>query len=225
MPKIPKKPISRTQRFQEHVQTWKSCTSCKLSDCRSKVVLYRGNIPADILFVGEAPGFSEDLLGVPFAGPAGHLLDDIVREVLRICDAEALKTGFTNSVACIPKDPENPSEKVKEPDEEAILACLPRFYEILELVSPKIVVSVGSVASTFLNRQDIYYKLPAISQRNIIKITHPAAIMRAPKTSHAYLIQKEVDEFCSRMRSSIDCIRAYEEDGEPAQLSEDDIPF
>ena len=66
--------------YIKHREKWKDCTRCLLHEHRRKIVLCRGKIPADVLFVGEAPGESEDVLGSPFVGPAAQLLDSLIEQ-------------------------------------------------------------------------------------------------------------------------------------------------
>ncbi len=65
-------------KYQEYKKQWKGCKRCPLYKTRRKIVHCRGSLPCDIFFLGEAPGDSEDLLGKPFVGPAGKLLDRII---------------------------------------------------------------------------------------------------------------------------------------------------
>ena len=71
-----------TTPWQAFAERWKDCRSCRLCEQRDKIVLARGTIPCDILMVGEAPGLSENSRGLPFDGPAGHRLDQIVAKVV-----------------------------------------------------------------------------------------------------------------------------------------------
>ncbi len=79
---------------------WKDCQRCKSSNSRTEIVLARGKVPAPILFIGEAPGASEDALGKPFIGPAGKVLDDIITVAL---DGQ-YDYALTNLVACYPPE-------------------------------------------------------------------------------------------------------------------------
>ena len=145
--------------YQRHCKRWKECKRCLLCRERKRVVLARGKIPADVLFVGEAPGASEDVLGKPFIGPAGKLLDRIIEHGI---DGQA-DYALTNLVACIPKEQGN---KMGEPPEAAIEACRPRLKAFIRLCEPKVVVAVGKLAKTHLG------DLADVS------IVHPAAILR-----------------------------------------------
>lgn len=74
--------MTLTQRWELHVKDWKHCERCELAADRKHVCLGRGDIPADVLFCGEAAGQSENVLGRPFVGPAGQLLDLVIQRTL-----------------------------------------------------------------------------------------------------------------------------------------------
>lgn len=82
-------------KYQLFVDKWGDCNRCHLCETREKIVIARGSVPADVLFIGEAPGEGEDSTGIPFIGPAGRLLDDIItkglpsgRFVCQVCQAD-----------------------------------------------------------------------------------------------------------------------------------------
>jgi uracil-DNA glycosylase len=147
--------------FREYVDRWKSCKMCLLCEKRKRVVIARGSIPADVLFIGEAPGDSEDVVGMPFVGPAGRLLEDIISDSLG--DSTY---AMTNLVCCIPKDA---GSAKGEPPKEAILACRPRLLEFVKLCQPDVIVCVGQLAQRWV---------PEIGGIPQTAITHPAAILR-----------------------------------------------
>lgn len=180
--------------YEKHKARWNRCTGCSLCKKRNRVVLARGKLPCDVLFVGEAPGASEDVLGKPFVGPAGRLLDRIIVEALNppLYDEAAdpdwtpPPIAFTNLVACIPKEEGN--EK-REPTKEAIDACLPRLVEFFHLSLPTILIRVGQLAmkyATFsrLKAEDGSGKLI------IADILHPAAILRLDVSQKGLAIQR-----------------------------------
>ncbi len=152
--------------YQKHRKKWEGCTRCDLCNRRNNVVLARGKVPAEILFIGEAPGVSEnaDSRRRPFHGPAGKLLDRILRQAI---DGQ-YDYALTNLVACIPLDSEG--IKTAEPSAECIEACRPRLLEFANLVKPNLVVLVGKLAAKHYN--DLLGSVRTIS------IIHPAAILR-----------------------------------------------
>lgn len=132
-------------RFELHTQTWRSCTACSLCQTRKQVVIARGSsIPCDVVFIGEAPGKSENVTGDPFTGQSGHKMNYIIRKAL-----VTASYTLTNLVGCIPLDDEN--NKTEEPATESIEACAPRVREFIEICQPKLIVCVGKLASVWLN--------------------------------------------------------------------------
>jgi uracil-DNA glycosylase family 4 len=170
--------------FQQHVLDWQNCKRCPLhaGRCRAPtatggergVVLYRGDaIPCDALFVGEAPGDSEDAIGEPFVGPAGKLLDAMIADAGFQPPPEGPTKGFTNVVACWPKGAKTTGDH--KPPPEAIKACSPRLREIVALANPKVLVLVGGLSETWTPQ---ILTTPNARLVKVTAITHPAAILR-----------------------------------------------
>lgn len=205
-------------RYQLHVQNWKDCDRCFLSKRRSRVCHLRGKVPCDVLFVGEAPGKSEDVLGKPFVGPAGQLLDRIVADaidgisVCSICDlpeelqdsewscrnghgletegtGREVRTAFTNLVGCVPLDGDG--KKTEAPDDDCVAACSPRLREIVEICRPKLVVRVGKLATDFLT-QGYKHSVKMPKGLEMIDVVHPAAVLRAPTAQQGLMIRRVV---------------------------------
>lgn len=172
--------------YAAHVERWRSCTGCALHERRQRVVLYRGAIPCDVLFVGEAPGESEDVLGKPFAGPAGKILDEIIEKAAR--DVKPLRYGFTNVVACIPKGEDG--RKTDEPDDDSVKACSARLVELVTIARPSLIVAVGKLAETRLS-PGFKHSIP-IPKTRMTKITHPAAILRASYDQREFMARQSV---------------------------------
>lgn len=114
-----------------------SCRKCKLWETRNNVVIGKGNRNADIMFIGEGPGQQEDLTGVPFVGPAGQLLD----KMLKAIDLTIEDVYIANVVKCRPPNNRDPKEEEQE-------ACLNYLRYQLMLVKPKIIVCLGRIAGT-----------------------------------------------------------------------------
>lgn len=178
--------------WQTFVERWKGGCGSGLCGGRAKVVLARGDIPADILFIGEAPGESEQVLGQPFVGPAGHLLDQIIRRSV----PSKLSLCFTNLVGCIPW--EEGGGKAAEPPAEAIKQCAPRLNDFVRIIRPQIIVLVGQLASKhvhgqsqFSDREDgaVAWISPG-KFLELVTITHPAAILRTNISQRGLMIQK-----------------------------------
>lgn len=169
--------IIRTKRFsvfQQHTTKWRDCDRCLLSKCRNRIVMARGRIPAQILFVGEAPGDSEDVVGLPFVGPAGRLLDHVIERSL---DGQ-YDYAITNLVCCLPKDVSNAKG---EPPKEAITACRPRLLEFIGICKPRLIVTVGLLAQKHT---------PNLEGVARVGITHPAAILRMDASQQPLAIKR-----------------------------------
>ena len=149
-----------------------ACTCCSLCRTRTNVVFGVGNREADIMFVGEGPGEQEDLQGVPFVGPAGKLLDDM----LSIIDLDRTCCYIANIVKCRP--PRN-----RDPQEDEQDACFGYLKEQIELVRPKIIVCLGRIAAQRLIRPDFRITREHGNwfqggQVWLTAIYHPSALLR-----------------------------------------------
>lgn len=149
------------------------CRRCGLWRTRHCVVRTRGPETGRILIVGEGPGQSEDLLGLPFVGPSGRLLNEMVAEAgIRPSDVI-----FTNCVWCRPTD--STTGENREPTREEMEMCWPNLRGVLYATRPVVVVAAGQVAARWLK----HWKVAPL-----LTIIHPAAVLRAGgKASTQYL--------------------------------------
>jgi uracil-DNA glycosylase family 4 len=116
-----------------------SCTRCPLYSSRTRAVPGEGPLNASIMFVGEAPGRSEDLEGRPFVGSAGKLLDSLLSSI----GVERGSVYITNVVKCRP--PGN-----REPFDSEVRACNPYLRRQISMIKPKIIVALGRIAGRTL---------------------------------------------------------------------------
>lgn len=184
--------------FKEHVERWKDCQDCPLCSQRSRIVLARGQLPCDVLFLGEAPGDSEDSIGAPFKGPAGKLLDRIIVDAFALqLGADRLRVAFTNLVACFPKIAKR--EGVNEPTSDEIRACQPRLKEFVRIAKPRMIVLVGKLTKKWVSGQSQFSDKgendhpPWIRNgefMRFVEINHPAYILRANIAQQGLLIQR-----------------------------------
>jgi uracil-DNA glycosylase len=117
----------------------KDCQKCALAAGRTQVVCGDGNPQAEIMFVGEAPGYYEDRAGIPFVGAAGKLLDRLLEEIgLRRADV-----FIANVVKCRP--PQN-----RDPHPEEVEACQPYLFHQIGLITPRVVCTLGNFATQLL---------------------------------------------------------------------------
>jgi len=167
-----------------------NCHLCELSKTRKNVVFGEGNTNADLMFIGEAPGASEDATGKPFVGRAGELLTKIIENVLHIPRESVY---IANIVKCRP--PQNRTPTAKE-----ALTCRPYLQKQIELIKPKLIVALGATAYHFLSNDDtdiskIRGHLLTDKEYTIIPTYHPSYLLRNPSA------KKEVFEDMLKVKS------------------------
>ncbi len=150
-----------------------TCTRCALAEGRTQVVFGMGNPDADLLFVGEGPGADEDAAGLPFVGRSGKLLDRMIAEEMGLTRADCY---IANVVMCRP--PEN-----RDPRPEEMAACRPWLDAKLAHLDPRVVVTLGNVATrTLLGRKEGITRLRGRTYpwegRLLIPTFHPSAVLR-----------------------------------------------
>jgi uracil-DNA glycosylase family 4 len=149
------------------------CTRCRLHDSRTQVVFGQGDPHAELMFVGEAPGFHEDRQGLPFVGPSGQLLNRLLagiglrREDVYICNV------------VMSRPPRN-----RDPQPDEIAACRPWLDAQIRLVDPKVVVTLGNFAArTLLETSTGISRLRGRTHpfqgRVLLPTFHPAAALHA----------------------------------------------
>ena len=124
------------QSFYEEI---KDCQQCALAAGRTQVVFGDGNPEADIMFVGEAPGYYEDRAGKPFVGAAGQLLASLLQDIGLTRD----EVYIANVLKCRP--PKN-----RNPQAEEIETCKPYLYRQIELIQPRVICTLGNFATQLL---------------------------------------------------------------------------
>jgi uracil-DNA glycosylase family 4 len=149
------------------------CTKCGLANGRTQVVFGVGNADADVMFIGEAPGFHEDKQGEPFVGAAGQLLTRMLGEVLNVARHDVY---IANVIKCRP--PGN-----RDPQEDEIESCTPWLVEQVSLIQPRVIVTLGNFATKF-----VLQTAQGITRmrgrgypwhgRTVVPTFHPAAILR-----------------------------------------------
>ena len=164
----------KVRRLAQLAEGARSCQACVLHEKRKQSVFARGNPDAELVFVGEGPGFEEDQRGLPFVGPAGQLLDRMIaamgygRDEVYIC----------NVVKCRP--PEN-----RTPRPEEAIACARFLTPQLQLVAPKLIVALGRCAAENLGvaKPEGPWR-GRFGQWNgtpVLPTYHPAYLLRTPE--------------------------------------------
>ncbi len=152
-----------------------NCHLCQLSKTRKNVVFGEGDISADIMFVGEGPGANEDETGKPFVGRAGELLTKIIENVLNI---KREQVYIANIVKCRP-----PNNRVPTPEE--VESCLPYLMKQINLIKPKIIITLGATAYNNLTNDKtpiskIRGEVLPFGDAKLIPTFHPSFLLRNP---------------------------------------------
>nr|WP_038039516.1 uracil-DNA glycosylase [Thermorudis peleae] len=151
----------------------KVCTRCELARTRTHAVPGEGNPHAEVMFIGEAPGWNEDKQGRPFVGAAGQFLNELLERIgLRRSDV-----FITNIVKCRP-----PGNRDPLPDE--IVACAPYLEEQIAAIRPKVIVTLGrySMARWFPTEKisKIHGQPRRFGDYVVVPMYHPAAALHQP---------------------------------------------
>ena len=184
-------------RWRELENECATCTGCSLSRTRTNLVFGDGAKDAEIMLIGEGPGEREDEQGVPFVGPAGMLLNDMMEMI----GLDRTKVYIANIVKCRPpgnRDPLNTERDV----------CMPWLRRQTALLRPKLIVCLGRIAAQAIIRENfrITREHGQWFTRNGVEITavyHPSALLRdvskRPETfEDLKAIQAKIREICSR---------------------------
>jgi len=153
----------------------RGCKRCPLGDSRTQFVFGAGDKNADLMFVGEAPGYHEDQQGEPFVGEAGQLLDKILAAI----NLKREDVFIGNVLKCRP--PNN-----RDPRKEEIEKCEPYLIEQIKLVQPRVIIALGRVAGNTLLRKstslkDLRGRTWDYHCTDLVVTYHPAALLRNQK--------------------------------------------
>jgi DNA polymerase len=157
--------------LEEAARAAATCTRCRLSQGRTQVVYGVGSPDADLMFIGEGPGFHEDRQGEPFVGAAGQLLNRMLAEIEMPRD----DVYINNVVMCRP-----PGNRDPFPDETD--ACKPWLDERIELIDPVVIVTLGNWATRYILGGGVSISRVRGQRfpwngRTVIPTFHPAAIL------------------------------------------------
>jgi uracil-DNA glycosylase family 4 len=193
-----------TLTLQELGREASTCTRCRLSQGRTQVVFGVGNPNAQVVFIGEGPGYYEDKQGEPFVGAAGQLLTKLLEEIgLRREDVY-----ICNVVKCRP-----PGNRDPLPDE--IESCRPYLEGQLENIQPTLIVTLGNFATrVILDRQVSISRVRGqrfqVDGRTVIPTFHPAAILRGGGEASTQM---------AALRSDFRTIRSVLEEPQPVTVA------
>src|SRR5438105_3327904 len=179
------------------------CEKCRLAKSRTQVVYGVGSPTADLMFIGEAPGRDEDIQGKPFVGRAGQLLTDIVKAMKLTRD----DVYIANVIKCRPPENRNP-----EPDE--LDACRPWIRRQIEIIQPKVIVTLGRFALQSLTEKG--YAISSVRGQwldyngiRVMPTYHPAYLLRNPAA------KKEVWADMKKVIAELERSASDSKDGRP----------
>ncbi|MGB9729418.1 MAG: type-4 uracil-DNA glycosylase [Thermoprotei archaeon] len=178
----------------------KICTKCRLHQSRKNAVPGEGNPHAEIMFIGEAPGYNEDIQGRPFVGAAGKFLTELIVNILKIPRSSVY---ITNVVKCRP--PEN-----RDPYPDEIQTCTPYLDKQIAIIKPKIIVTLGRHSTNYiLTKSGIKIKnitsvrgqlfdisISGINVR-VMPTLHPAAALYNPQ------LRSQIEEDFKKLRETM----------------------
>jgi uracil-DNA glycosylase len=171
-------PVESYDDLEAYAQSVAGCTRCRLSQGRTQVVFGSGNANADVMFVGEAPGFHEDKQGLPFVGQAGKLLEKLLEGV----GMSRADVYIANVLKCRP-----PGNRDPQPDE--IEACESHLFKQIELIRPTVVATLGNFATKLLSGRPLgitrvhgQEQETTLGGRKVLlyPLYHPAAALYTP---------------------------------------------
>src|SRR6266576_77152 len=170
--------VEHVDELVGYAEATAACTRCRLAQGRTQVVFGAGNPRADLLFVGEAPGFHEDKQGLPFVGQAGKLLEKLLTGI----GMTRQDVYIANVLKCRP-----PGNRDPQPDE--IEACETHLFRQIELIEPTVVATLGNFATKLLSGRPLgitrvhgQEQETTIGSRTVLlyPLYHPAAALYTP---------------------------------------------
>jgi DNA polymerase len=175
--------MSKKEVFEKITIYIGKCKKCNLYKTSKRPVIGNGSYDAKILFIGESPGFNEDLQGKPFVGKAGVILNELLESI----GLKRNEVYIANILKCRPPNNRNPLKN-------EILACTEYLDKQINIIQPKIVVPLGNFASSFIFRKfnltydkisnihgKIFKTKTVFSNIKIIPLFHPAVAIYNPK--------------------------------------------
>jgi len=171
-------PVEHVDELHAYGESAAGCTRCRLSQGRTQVVFGAGNPHADLMFVGEAPGFHEDKQGLPFVGQAGKLLEKLLAQI----GMQRSDVYIANVLMCRPPGNRNP-----QPDE--IEACESHLFRQIELIQPMVVATLRQLRDeAALGAPDRHHARHGQEQQTTLggrsvllyPLYHPAAALYTP---------------------------------------------
>jgi len=181
--------MSKEENMKRIRSSIANCRKCNLWKTRKKPVFGEGSLDTDIFFVGEAPGYNEDMQGRPFVGKAGKILDELLESI----GLRRSEIYIANTIECRPPDNRNPLKT-------EIDACAEHLDKQIEIIQPRIIVPLGNFACSYIFEKfglkygkisDVHGKIFQINtifgNVKIIPMYHPAVATYNPDTKNVLL--------------------------------------
>jgi DNA polymerase len=177
--------LASLQRFMA------GCTRCKLHKTRKNLVFGQGSPRAPLMFVGEAPGYDEDVQGLAFVGKAGQLLTKIIEAI-----------GMTRDDVYIANVLKSRPPNNRNPEKDEVAACMPFLEEQIRLIAPKVIVTLGTFATQAVLGTDepigrLRGRWQAARGCRVMPTFHPAFLLRSPER------KRDVWEDMKRVRDAL----------------------
>ncbi len=175
-------PVPDTDQLEQVRKAAMTCTACPLYRNATQTIFGEGSAKAKLVLLGEQPGDSEDLAGHPFIGPAGQLLDRALAEA----GIDRQDAYVTNAVKHFKWEPSGKRRLHKKPSAREVAACRPWLEAEMRLISPQILVCLGSTAAQTVLGSDVrvlrdrgQFFVSEFSPRTFLTV-HPSSLLRAP---------------------------------------------
>ena len=197
-------PLAKAAAYDALRERVLACVKCPhLAVSRKNVVFGAGNINAQLMFVGEAPGVDEDEQGEPFVGAAGQLLTKIIQ-------ATGLQRGdvyIANILKCRPNTPDQ-SPGNRKPTPEEMQACIPYLHEQIDLIRPKVIVALGATGTEGLLGKPAYIRKlrgnwQTYSGTPLMPTFHPAYLLRNQAASEKRKVWEDMLQVMEKLEISI----------------------
>ncbi len=201
----------RAAALAEIAEQIKTCRLCDLYQGTNNAVPGAGNIHAEIMFIGEGPGFHEDKQGLPFVGRSG----DYLTYLLNLIGLKREEVFITNVVKHRP--PEN-----RDPTNDEMAACKPYLDQQIALIDPMVIATLGrfSMARYFPSGKisQIHGQPKYEDGRAYYPLYHPAAVLRNPG------LRRTMEEDIKRLLEVIDTVKSKRASGEMSAPKVEDNP-
>jgi DNA polymerase len=200
--------MSQQEALEQIAQEIRACTACRLHQSRKNAVPGEGPADAQLMFIGEGPGFHENEQGRPFVGAAGKFLEELLASI----GLSREQVFIGNVIKCRP--PGN-----RDPNLDEIQACAPFLERQIAVINPRVIVTLGrfSMARFFPNARisAVHGQARWVNGRLVVPMYHPAAALHQPS------LRRIVEEDFARLPQYIEQAKAAPP---PEQTSSADEP-